>query len=185
MKELSLHILDIAQNSIEAKACVISLKIKESLKENQLTISVEDDGVGMDKELLCRVENPFTTTRTTRKVGLGISLLKSAAERCNGALHITSKKGVGTKVEACFQYDHIDRAPLGNMPETIASIVLSMENSELIYEHSLDHSFFYFDTREVKSALGSEVSIRENEVISWIKDYIKEGLQSLYGGVKS
>ena len=116
MKEISLHILDIIQNSISAKAKVIQLTIFESTINNVLIVTIEDNGQGMEEDFLEKVTNPFITTRTTRKVGLGISLLKAAAERCGGSFHIDSQKGIGTKVEAIFQYNHIDRAPLGNMP---------------------------------------------------------------------
>lgn len=186
MKEISLHILDIVQNSISAKASIIKLIVLESTIENKLIVIIEDDGKGMDKEFLKTVSDPFITTRTTRKVGLGISLLKASAERCQGNFMIDSEIGIGTKVKASFQYDHIDRAPLGNMAETIVSIILSLgENTELIYFHRYNHQEFTFDTREIKKILGNEVSIFQSEVVDWIKDYVKEGLKNLYGGVEN
>lgn len=184
MKELSLHILDIIQNSIKAQAKMIKLFIHEDEANNSLTIIVEDDGIGMNKELLARVCDPFTTTRTTRRVGLGISLLKAAAERCQGDFNIYSQLGKGTKVIANFQYDHIDRAPLGNITETIISILLSLDNIGFLYQHRYNQREFLLDTREIKNILGDEVSILQNEVILWIKDYIKENFKKIYGGVK-
>lgn len=185
MKEISLHILDIVQNSISAKAKIVRLEVLENTIENKLIVVIEDDGKGMDKEFLKRVTDPFITTRTTRKVGLGISLLKASAERCQGDFTIESEKGIGTKVWASFQYDHIDRAPLGNMAETIVSIILSLgQETELIYFHGYNHKEFTFNTREIKKVLGNEVSIFQSEVVDWIKDYVKEGLKNLYGGVK-
>mgnify|MGYP000906037967 CR=1 FL=1 len=184
MKEISLHILDIVQNSIKAKASLIQLKVLENTFKNQLIITIEDDGKGMDKEFLEKVTSPFITTRTTRKVGLGISLLKAAAERCGGRFQIDSSIGIGTKVEACFQYNHIDRAPLGNMVETLISIILSLgNNTELIYFHSYNDGEFNFDTREIRDILGDKVLITEGEVLDWIRNYMEEGLKKIYGGV--
>jgi histidine kinase/DNA gyrase B/HSP90-like ATPase len=183
MKELSLHILDIVQNSIDAKAKTVTVKVLEKVKKNILDIIIEDDGIGMEEELLKKVCDPFTTTRNTRKVGLGISLFKAAAEQCNGKFTISSKKGVGTKVEASFQYDHIDRVPLGNMGDTITSIILSLRDTELIYIHFYDDNKFQMETREVKNILGNDIPLHESEVIAWIKNYINEGIMNLYGGV--
>lgn len=184
MKELSLHILDIIQNSIKAKPRKIKLIIQEKEDDNRLTIIVEDDGIGMDKMLLERVCDPFTTTRKTRRVGLGISLLKAAAERCQGDFSISSELGKGTKVIANFQYDHIDRAPLGNIAETIVSVILSLDDIDFIYQHKYNQRMFLLDTREIKRVLGAEVSIVQMEVIQWIKEYVEKGLKNLYGGVE-
>ncbi|RBP36415.1 ATP-binding protein [Garciella nitratireducens] len=182
MKELSLHVLDILQNALQAKAKLIQLRIIESTIENKLVIIVEDDGVGMSEELLKKVSDPFSTTRTTRRVGLGLSLLQAATQRCQGDFRIDSEKGKGTRVEASFQYDHIDRAPLGDMAETIESVLVSLENCELIYFHQFNEREFIFDTREIKKVLGEEISLWEPEVMQWIKEYIQEGLTNLYGG---
>ena len=123
MKELSLHILDIAQNSVKAGATLIQITIEEDTVADTLRITVADNGCGMDKDLLQRVRDPFTTTRTTRKVGMGIPLLEAAAVQCGGGLDIQSQPGVGTTLTAWFGLSHIDRAPVGDMPGTMGVIV--------------------------------------------------------------
>ncbi|TCO79998.1 ATP-binding protein [Marinisporobacter balticus] len=178
MKELSLHILDIVQNSITAKATLIKIMIDENEKKNAMTIEIIDNGIGMSKELVQKVTNPFVTTRTTRKVGLGISLFKAAAERCNGKFYIDSALGKGTKIYASFEKNHIDRAPIGNMAETIISMIISNEKIDYLYVHWLNDHKFVVDTREVKKILG-DVPLNNTEVIDWIKHYLIEGLMHL------
>ena len=183
MKELSLHILDIVQNSISACADFIRIDVAVDIEADLLVFTIEDNGKGMDAQLLKTVSDPFATTRTTRKVGLGISLLKAAAEGCDGGLEISSVQGKGTKVKAWFAYGHIDRAPLGDMVETIVSLVACNPAIDFVYRHSMGEKPFEFDTCEIKKVLG-EVSINNIEVISWIRDYCREGIESLYGGVE-
>ena len=124
MKELSLHILDIVKNSVKAKADLIEIKIDEDRAGNRLVIEIIDDGCGMSEEFLKRVRDPFTTTRTTRKVGMGIPLFEMAAVMAGGSFDISSKVGEGTKVAAVFAYDSIDRAPLGDMVGTMQTIYI-------------------------------------------------------------
>lgn len=180
MKELSLHILDIVQNSITANATIIEIIITESIKDDLLKIRITDNGCGMSEELVKKVISPFTTTRTTRKVGLGISLFKAAAERCNGSFFIDSVVGEGTTIETSFQRSHIDRAPLGNMADTFAVLLSSKEGIDFIYKHSLDGDEFTVDTREIRKILGEEVSLLDYKVMEWIKGYITESLNNLY-----
>ena len=118
MRELALHILDIAENSISAGASQVEISVVRNTRENQLVISVRDNGNGMDEEMLARVINPFVTSRTTRKVGLGIPMFNQAAEACNGGLTVDSQPGKGTEITATFQNNHIDRMPLGNLADT-------------------------------------------------------------------
>lgn len=179
MKELSLHILDLAENSTKANANLIKITIEENLEKDILILSIEDNGVGMENELLKKVTDPFVTTRKTRKVGLGLSLMKSAALRCEGDFKITSQKGIGTSVYCSFKHSHIDRAPLGNMGETIASIINYNSGIDLYYKHIFNNRQFEFDTREVKKIL-DEVDIRSNEIILWIKAYINEKIKEIY-----
>lgn len=179
MKELSLHILDIIQNSISANASLIKVIIQEEDAVDKLSIKITDNGIGMDQEMLEKVTDPFTTTRKSRKVGLGISLFKAAAERCNGIFSIQSIRGEGTIVLATFQRSHIDRAPLGNMAETIATCIHGNEYIEYYYAHTYNKKNFTFDTKEIKKIIG-EVPIISVEVITWIKEYIQEGLNELY-----
>ncbi|MDI9494873.1 MAG: ATP-binding protein [Bacillota bacterium] len=178
MKEISMHILDITMNSIKADATLVEIKIEDSIKNNWLKITVTDNGRGMSEEVIERVTNPFFTTRTTRKVGLGLPMLKEACERCGGYLKIESELGKGTKVFCCFERDNIDRAPLGNVGETIMTIINSGNNVELIYIHKTDEGEFVFDTKEVKKILEG-MDINDMNVLLWIKEYINENIKNL------
>jgi len=179
LKELSLHILDIAQNSIKADASIIKIIIEEDIEKDLYSITIEDNGIGMDDDFLKVVDNPFITTRTTRKVGLGISLIKAATKRCDGDFRIYSEKGKGTKVIAIFKHSHIDRAPLGDIGQTIMTLINSNKDIEYTYIHDVNGNMFTFDTREVKRILDG-VSIESSDVLLWIKDYINENIDILY-----
>lgn len=178
MKEISLHILDIVQNSIRAQASLIEIRILEDTSHNVLSIQIIDNGTGMDRETLEKVTDPFWTSRTTRKVGLGISLFKVAAERCEGCLRINSEVGKGTEVLAEFQKDHIDRAPLGNISDTVSLLIMTNEDIDFIYTHSFNQQSYELDTREIKKVLG-DLPICNLEVIDWIKNNIKQGLDEI------
>lgn len=178
MKELSLHILDIIENSINAKATTIKLRIFEDLKDNLLIIEIKDNGKGMNKEMLSKVLDPFVTSRTTRRVGLGLSLTKLAANQCAGDLVIDSTENEGTSVLITFQYGHIDRAPIGNMADTVVSMILANENIDYEYIHKVNDKEFIFNTKEIKESLEG-VSVTEIDIIAWIKEYIEEGISSL------
>ncbi|KGG81193.1 histidine kinase [Caloranaerobacter azorensis H53214] len=179
MKELSLHILDLAENSLRAKATKININIFEDTEKDLLIIELEDNGIGMAEDLLRKVENPFVTSRTTRKVGLGIPLMKAAALRCEGDFKISSEIGKGTRVISIFKHSHIDRAPIGDIGQTIISLINANENVEIVYRHSYNGNCFVFDTREIKKILGN-VSINEADIMLWIKDYINENVKNLY-----
>ena len=178
MKELSLHILDITQNSIRAQAQLVKLVIVESPANNQLTIIIEDDGCGIPADRLQHITDPFVTTRTTRRVGLGLSLFKAAAEACGGYFEISSTVGVGTKVTGSFMRDHIDRAPLGNMADTVLAMVMSFGETDLYYEHDYNNQIFVFNTREIKETLEVE-SLNEPEILNWIREFVAEGLEEI------
>lgn len=178
MKELSLHILDIVKNSVKAGATLIGITINESAQENTLSIVISDNGCGMSKDFLARVRDPFTTTRTTRKVGMGIPLFEAAALQCDGRFDITSEVGVGTTVTAVFRHDHIDRAPLGDMAETMTTLVSGSPEIDFCYTHTTDNDQFVFDTREVRKELG-EVPLNLPDVILWIDSFMREGLNTL------
>lgn len=178
MKELSLHILDIARNSIRANATLIEIFIEENDIRNVTSICIKDNGNGMDKGTLNKVVNPFFTTRDVRNVGLGIPLLKAAAERCNGSFKIESTEKIGTRVECSFQKDHIDRAPLGDMGDTIMVIVSSLQECDLKYVHKHNKNGFTFSTVQIKEILG-DVKITSNEVLLWIKEFINENLYNI------
>ncbi len=178
LKELSLHILDLVENSINAHAKLVTITVIEDLSNNLLKIIIEDDGKGMDKSFLRVADNPFITTRKTRNVGLGLSLMKAAALRTDGDLYIKSKKGKGTKVVAIFKHNHIDRAPLGNMGSTISTLLNREENIDYLYIHQLNNKQFEFDTREIRKLLG-EVKLNTPEVILWTQEYINDNIRKL------
>lgn len=179
MKELSMHILDIVMNSVKAKASLIEITIEDSIKNNTLKIIIKDNGGGMSEEVLANVTNPFYTTRTTRNVGLGIPMLKETCERCNGGFDISSSIGVGTSVECFLERNNIDRAPLGNMGDTIMTIINSLNDCELIYTHKADDNIFQLSTVRIKEILDS-VSIKSNDVMLWIREYVNENISKLY-----
>lgn len=178
MKELSLHILDIAKNSVKAKASLIEIIITEDEEKNLLSIGINDNGCGMSEEFLKRVRDPFSTTRTTRKVGMGIPLFEAASMQCNGSLDITSEVGVGTKVIATFEHNHIDRAPLGDMAGTMKTLVWGSPEIDFLYRHIKNGQEFVMDTREIRNVLGG-VPLDNPEVLAWLDEYIREGLDGI------
>ncbi|HHX61878.1 MAG TPA: sensor histidine kinase [Epulopiscium sp.] len=178
MKELSLHILDIVQNSVRAKATEVEVTISEDLIKNRLEIIIKDNGKGMPKDLVEQIKNPFATTRTTRKVGLGIPLLLEASQRCDGDLQIESEEGVGTTIRVEFTHDHIDRAPMGDVVNTITMLILSSSEIRYIFTYSINNKKFTMDTKEVEEILQG-VPINDLSVIKWLEDYLKENIAAL------
>ena len=174
MMEISLHILDIMHNSIAAGAALVELTVIEDTKKDILSFTIKDNGKGMSKEMVEAVYSPFTTGRTTRKVGLGIPLLKQAAEAADGSIKITSELGVGTELFAQFTHSHIDRQPLGDMAGTMHQLITAFEDIDFLYRHSINGKEFLVDTREIKNILGG-VSLKENEVSLWLLNYLTEG----------
>ena len=177
MKELSLNILDIAENSVKAGATLTRITVNET--EETLTLTVEDDGCGMTDEILKSVTDPFYTTRTTRKVGMGIPLLKMAAEMTGGGVEITSRHedefpdSHGTTVTARFNKKHIDFTPLGDVTESIATLIQGHPDTDFLFTHRTDGKTVTLDTREMRAVLG-DVPLNSYEVICWIKEYLKE-----------
>lgn len=174
-----MHILDIVKNSTKAGASLVEVEIDESEKKNVLEITISDNGCGMDEDFLKNVTDPFKTTRTTRKVGMGLSLFKAAAELTGGQFEIKSKLGEGTTVKAVFMRDSIDRQPLGDMASTMMTLISGNSETEFIYKHSFEENVFEFSTVQVKEILGP-VSIDSPEVLAWINGYISDGLKELY-----
>jgi K+-sensing histidine kinase KdpD len=150
MEDLSLHILDIVENSIRAHAKKIEIKIIEEKKKDLLTIEIIDDGKGMDKKTLKNVLDPFFTTKNTRRVGLGLSLLAQSAEESGGSIIIESKPGQGTKVKAVFGYSHIDRKPLGDVNKSLKVLIAANPDINFIYEYQKDNANYYLDTKGIK-----------------------------------
>ncbi len=178
MKELALHIMDLAENGIAAKAKLITIIVDEAVAENSISITIEDNGSGVTPEMLARMIDPFVTTRTTRRIGMGLSLLKAASERCGGCFDVVSEPGEGTKVTATFIYDHIDRAPLGNMATSIISLIAGYAEIDIDYTHMYDEKRFDFDTRDIRKELG-EVPLNEPAVLQHLKNAIKEELETI------
>jgi hypothetical protein len=177
MRELSLHILDVMQNSLEAGATLVELEVEEDPAADRLVITVRDNGRGMDEATLARVSDPFYTSRKTRRVGLGIPLFRAAAERCNGDLTIVSQVGKGTMLRATFQHSHLDRAPLGDMTGTLLAFILG-GICDLSYRHRVNERQFALSTAEIKSELG-DVSLSHPAVREWLRETIAEGERSL------
>jgi signal transduction histidine kinase len=149
MEDLSLHILDVAENSISSSARRIEIRIHEDPDKDVLTIEIKDDGNGMDEQTLQKVLDPFFTTRTTRRVGLGLPLLAQATRETDGTIELDSKPGRGTTVKATFRYNHPDRKPIGDIHETIRTLVMGHPEIDFLYEHSRNGSLYRFDTREI------------------------------------
>lgn len=181
MRELSLHLLDIAENSISAQAKCIRINVSEDSNTDLLQMSVEDDGKGMDEEMVKKVIDPFTTTRTTRKVGLGIPLLKAAAEACNGFFSITSQLGKGTKLIVQFQRSHIDRMPIGDLVTTILNLVVANPVVHWIFEYRYNQALFIFDNEPIKAELG-DVPMSEPGVLAVLKEMIETGIKEINPG---
>lgn len=178
MKELSLNILDIVQNSVRAKATEVEVIINEKISNNILEIIIRDNGKGMPKDLVEQIKDPFATTRTTRKVGLGIPLLLESCERCEGKLDIDSSEGVGTTIRAVFQHDHIDLAPMGDIVNTMTMLILSSPEIRYIFTYSINDNAFSMDTKEIEEILEG-VPINDLNVIKWLEEYLKENIEAL------
>lgn len=179
MKELSLNILDIVQNSISAGASLIQILIDEDTAGQMLTIQILDNGHGMSNEQIEQVTDPFFTTRTTRKVGMGVPLFKMAAEMSEGNFSITSVLNEGTTIAASFGLVHVDRMPLGDICATISLLIRLNPTLDFVYRRSVDDQSFTLDTREVREALGDDVPLDTNDVLAWIEGYILENTSEL------
>jgi anti-sigma regulatory factor (Ser/Thr protein kinase) len=178
MEDLSLHILDIAENSIEAKAKKIKIKLVEDSKKDILSLEIADDGKGMDKETLKKAIDPFFTTRKTRRFGLGLPLLAEAAKAANGRFTIQSKPGQGTTIKASFQASHIDTKPLGDIAQTMLTLIIGHPEVEIDYRHRVNRSKYTLNTKDIKAQLNG-VPLSSPKVIKFIKNNIKEGLENL------
>ena len=179
MREIVLHLLDLAENSVSAGAHAITISVSEDLDADRLTARIEDDGRGMDEETVRKVIDPFFTSRTTRKVGLGIPLLKEAAEASNGRLEIWSKPGAGTQVEASFQHSHIDRMPLGNLSTVFLELTVAHPEIHWIFRYTARlngrQETFEFNDEPVKEIL-AEVPLTHPDVLAYLRETLEEGL---------
>lgn len=182
MRDISLHLMDIIRNSIDAQAEKVAIRLKADLSLNLLTVEVEDNGHGMDQELLCRVTDPFVTTRTTRKVGLGIPLLKASARLTGGDISIKSVKGSGTVITADFNITHIDRLPLGDIGSTVSTLVMAHPDIEFRLDLDNTNESFSFNSFVIRDVLG-DVPLNSFEVVDWIRAYVNDGITKIFGGV--
>jgi len=178
MEDLSLHILDIMENSVDAHARRIEVHIDEDPDRDLLTLEILDDGKGMDAQTLRKATDPFFTTRTTRRFGLGLSLLSESAKATGGELTLESAAGKGTRVKATFQRSHLDMKPLGDIPQTLLTIIAGHPSIELRYSHTIAGENFSFDTREIRNGLGG-LPIGSPHVLRRIEEHIREGLDGL------
>jgi anti-sigma regulatory factor (Ser/Thr protein kinase) len=178
LRELSLHILDIAENGITAGADCIHIIVEEARSHDRLKIMIQDNGRGLPAEKLDKLTDPFVTTRTTRRVGLGLPLLAAAAQRCEGELTVKTEPGKGTEVAATFQYNHIDRAPLGDTASTITTLIMGNPDADFVYTHIIDENDFSLDTREIKKEI-EDLSLSDPMVIHHLTESIRRSLRQL------
>ena len=182
MTELSLNILDIAENSVKAGAPLTEITVSVDSAKNLLEIIIRDNGCGMSEEQVKRVIDPFYTTRTTRKVGLGVPFFKESAEAAGGSFSIESALGVGTTVKASYELDNIDRMPMGDLTATIHTLVTMHEDIDVLFTYKVNKNEFVLDTRELREILG-DISFKEYEVSNYIRDYLKENITSVTGEI--
>ncbi len=178
MKELSLNILDIAKNSVTAGATLVEITVEET--PVRLTISVRDNGCGMTPEFVARVTDPFTTTRTTRKVGLGIPLLQMEAQMAGGDLTIESEVGKGTTLTAWFDPTNIDMPPLGDLTSSIVTLIQGSPDIDFLFTHQVGEERYVLDTREIREIMGG-ISLAEPEILGWLTDFLTENESTLEG----
>jgi len=183
MRDLSLHLLDLAQNSISAGASLVTIRIAVD-ERGWLTMVLKDDGKGMSPELLARVTSPFATTRTTRKVGLGIPMMLENAEKAGGTLTIQSEEGKGTELTVTMDTRNIDCLPLGDLSGTVLSLIMTNPTApEFLFEGKTPRGECTFDTREIRTALGGDIPLNEPEVAAWMQEALKEEMDPIFGGV--
>lgn len=178
MTELALHILDIVQNSIRAKAALAEIYITEDPQADLYQIEISDNGPGMDAATLSKVTDPFFTSRSSRKVGLGLPLLKQAAEQTQGKFTVESAPGAGTTVKATFRFSHIDRPVLGDIAGTILILLNNEADTEIVYRHRTPQGEFNFDSREIRKILG-DVPIASKEIREFIGAMLIENLEQI------
>lgn len=173
-----MHIMDIVQNSIVAKASLIYIEIQEDTEKDIFEIVIKDNGKGMSSEMVATVTDPYCTSRTTRKVGMGIPLLKQHAELTGGSFVITSELGKGTELKAIFKHSSVDRQPLGDIAGTIVLTASANPELDFIYTHTFNNQAYTFDTREIKEVLEG-VPLSNLEIIKYLKEMIIENLKEI------
>jgi len=178
MKELAMHVYDLMENSTAAGSKDVTLTIRDSLADNDFHFTIVDNGKGMSPEFLARVTDPYTTSRTTRKVGLGLPLIKMNTENCGGGMKLTSALGRGTTLEFWFQHDHWDRPPMGDLTGTLVMLVSQHEDIHFVIRYVTDRGEYTFDTDEVREALGG-MTMNNVEIIGMLKEMVSENLRDI------
>ena len=178
MKELSLNILDVAKNSVTADATKIGILVEET--PERITITITDNGCGMTPEFVKRVTDPFTTTRTTRKVGMGLPLMKMEAQMSGGDLSIESKVGEGTTVTSWFDPGNIDMPPLGDLTSSVTTLIQGSPDIDFVFTHRTPAGEYTLDTGEIRQIMG-DISLSEPEIIAWLTDYLHENESNIEG----
>ncbi|MBQ6387046.1 MAG: sensor histidine kinase [Ruminococcus sp.] len=181
MRELSLNVMDVAQNSVRAQASLVTISVEESDRDDYLQISVSDNGCGMTEDQVQQVIDPFFTTRTTRKVGLGVPLFKLSAEQTGGSFEIQSTLHVGTTTTARYVKSHVDMTPLGDINDTVKILIQCNPDMDFVFTHTTDLGSFTLDTRELRKVLEG-VRLDTPDVLEWISAYLTEQSQIIYGG---
>ena len=183
MRELSLNVMDVAQNSVRAQATLVFITVEDSDKNDSLTITIEHNGCGMTEEQVAQVIDPFFTTRTTRKVGLGVPLFKMSAEQTGGSFSIESEIGRGTKTQASYVKSHVDMTPLGDINSTVSILIRCNPDIDFVFTHSFDNGSFTLDTRELREVLEG-VSLDTPDVVEWIEQFLEEQTENICGGAE-
>ena len=181
MPEISLNILDVAENSTRARASRVEISVDADTAADTLTIVIADNGCGMTPEQVSQVTDPFFTTRKTRRVGLGVSFFKLAAELSGGSFTIDSTPDVGTSVRAVFGLSNVDRMPLGDMTSTMHTLITMHEDTDFLYRFRVDENGFSLDTAEMREILGG-VSFQEPEISAYIREYLSENEKEVLNG---
>lgn len=179
LEDLSQHVLDIAENSVAAEATAVLVEINEDRLGDMLSMVIEDNGKGMTPDFLEKATNPFTTTRTTRRIGMGLPFLKQSTELCGGNFILKSAVGVGTRTEASFKYSSIDRPPMGDMPSTVMALIMGHPEIDWIYRHLIDGREFSVSSLDLVEVLEDRELLRTTEVGLWVRDQITEGIAEL------
>ena len=174
-----MHVYDLMENSTAADSTEVKLTIRDSLKDNIFHFVIEDNGRGMSPEFLARVTDPYTTSRTTRKVGLGLPLIKMNTENCGGGIDLTSQVGKGTRLAFWFQHNHLDRPPMGDLAGWLVMLVTQHEDIHFIITYTTDDGEFVFDTDEVKEALGG-MSMNDVTIVGYLKEMVASNLEEIH-----
>ena len=174
-----MHVYDLMENSTAANSTLVELTIRDSLKDNIYAFTIKDNGKGMTPEFLAKVTDPWTTSRTTRKVGMGLPLIKMNTENAGGGMKIESEVGKGTELNVWFQHDHLDRPPMGDLAGSLVMLFSAHEDIHFIYTHITDDGEFVFDTDEIKEALDG-MPMTDVSIMKYLKEMIQENLEEIH-----